>query len=651
MKLNVRISRVLGVMLTAILIDAALSTVAICRPKDQVQETGSSREGPQDQCTFNMRNSLQVLHSSDNESSFQDPNTLEVKVLNYATVAAGLRFIARAECIPTLHLTAGDHTLPGPFYRAAEEVATLGHAGLAIYNQMHLTANGMGNHELDGGLSDFAHMLHHADYPFITVNLDFNGVELAEGTPAIATGPEAASCALSRGKVVKSCWVTTGSQRIGLIGRAPADLFNLVNDPATSLSGLDFIGGRDSETNQPLVSAVDQVLEQVDKLEQLGVRKIILLDHAQDYTGDPLSAQKLRGIDIIIAAGSTGFMAKQHAHGPFNMLRTGDVAEAGYPTRRKDAEGQPVLVVNSDQQYRYVGNLIVTFDLMGHIVSIDERSGPVATTAKAITALGNTIGAKLSVPSGVAKTIQLLQDTALIQNAYTVMGTTDSILNGNRADVRSRATSLGRLAAESSLWYTRQVFPHLAIDVALKNGGGIRDSIRGPKITRLTIQAALAFDDRLAVLELTGRQLLAAMENSVSRVPALDGRFPQLAGMTVEYDARRPGLQAESELETPSRLKTLVITRAGGKRDVLVQNFVAQGNLDRTFTLATNDFLATGGDGYAALAGAARLAVTEIREQAILEKYILGYLNGVVSLSGAQHRSRSRNPPRTFRID
>jgi len=62
-------------------------------------------------CTANTAYAMQVLHSSDNESSFQDPNTLEEKILHYATVVEGLRTVAELECIPSLHLTAGDHTL------------------------------------------------------------------------------------------------------------------------------------------------------------------------------------------------------------------------------------------------------------------------------------------------------------------------------------------------------------------------------------------------------------------------------------------------------------------------------------------------------------------------------------------------------------
>ena len=82
--------------------------------------------------------------------------------------------------------------------------------------------------------------------------------------------------------------------------------------------------------------------------------------------------------------------------------------------------------------------------------------------------------------------------------------------------MRSRETNLGRLAADATLWYPRQQYPALSIDIALKNGGGLRSPILGPNITRLAVGTALAFDNKLAVVELTGAELLAVMENAVS---------------------------------------------------------------------------------------------------------------------------------------
>jgi 2',3'-cyclic-nucleotide 2'-phosphodiesterase (5'-nucleotidase family) len=586
---------------------------------------------------------LQVLHSSDNESSFQNPNTLEPKILHYATLADGLKKLAETEGAYSIHLTAGDHTIPNPYFQAAAEVPGLewpGLADIAFYNAMGLAANGIGNHEFDDGIDTFAHMLNFADYPFVAVNLDFSQVRLQEGSPAIRIGADGSLVNFNQGKVVKSTIALVGDRKIGLIGRAPAEFFNVIEDPNTTLPGLDFIGGRDPQANQPLVSAVEQVHEQVDILTDSGVNIIILLDHAQDFTADPLSAQFLRGIDIIVAAGSTGFMAKPVADGPFNMLREGDVAGADYPTQRVDSEGYTLLVVNSDQLYTYIGNLMVTFDEAGHIINIDKRSGPIATTTEAIDALGTVLGEQLQVPSDVEAVYNELQNTPTIQSTFAEIGTTVYELNGQRADVRSRETNLGRLAADSTLWYANEKIGTPA-DIALKNGGGIRDTIVGPAIIRLTVDVALAFDNRITVLELTGEQLIATFENAVSRVPALDGRFPQVAGMTLEFDAGRLGIQGQASLASPSRIRTLIVTRSDGTQDTVVSDYTAQGDLSRTFVVATNSFLTTGGDGYASLAAATQLVSSEIGEQQILAEYIQEGLSGAVDIE---------DPPAELRV-
>lgn len=627
----------LGIMLFVL---GMLLGTAVSLPAEGVQEKGPGAETGE-------RFSLQVLHSSDNESSFQDSNTLEPKILHYGTVMKGLREIAPNEGENSIYVTAGDHTLPGPFYQAANEVDSLGAPGLgdiAFYNAMGLVANGVGNHEFDGGINDFARMLDKADYPFIAVNMDFSDVELEKGVPEIEIGENGASVEENAGKVVQSAYVEVGEERIGLIGRAPADFFNVINDPEKTIPGLDFYGGRNPENNQPKVSAVEQVLEQVVLLEEKGIDKIILLDHAQDYTADPLAASELHGIDILVTAGSTGFMARPKADGPFNMLRPEDSSGVDYPTILRDSEGNFVVNVNSGQKYRYVGNLIVTFDGNGHIISVDPRSGPVATTEEAVEKLGERLDQPLQPAEQVKSTYDKLVNTPTIQTAFEKVGTAEESLNGARANVRGRETNLGRLAADSTLWYARQKFPDLGVDVALKNGGGIRASITGPNITRLTIESALAFDNKTAVVELTGVEFLAAMENAVSRVPAADGRFPQLAGVHLEYDASVKGVQNQTSVNEPSRVVNLKVTYDDGSTDTIVQDGEVQGNLeDRSIVVATNGFLLTGGDGYRMLKSASQergSTKTEIGEQQVLVEYIRNALDGTVDMQDPPPETR-----------
>jgi 2',3'-cyclic-nucleotide 2'-phosphodiesterase (5'-nucleotidase family)/uncharacterized surface protein with fasciclin (FAS1) repeats len=585
------------------------------------------------------QNKLQILHSSDNESSFQDPNTLEEKVIHYSALVDGLQQLAASEGIPSLHLTAGDHSIPGPFYEASAEVDEYGQRGLAdidIFNAFPNLANGFGNHEFDGGIDDISYMIAAANYPMLAVNLDFSNAVLAPESPPLQIGEDAGPCADNAGSIVKSCHLPAGANlTVGLIGRAPFDFFNVLE--AGAVPGVDFVGGRDPDTQQPLESAVPMVLEQVDLLTAQGASVIILLDHAQDFTGDPLSTELLRGIDVIITAGSTGFMAASEPNGPFNFLRDGDMGENDYPTVRQDSEGKTVLIVNTDQLYAYIGQLIVEFDDAGDVVGYDDmRSGPIATTPEAIELLRAELGVDTLEPiPAVREALDLLQQTPTITQGFQEIGSTATPLNGARGDVRGRETNLGRVAADSTLWEANTYasangLP--AVDIALKNGGGIRDSIVGPSIIRLTIEAALAFDNNLALVELTAPQLIATMENAVSRVPATDGRFPQIAGMYVEFDISVPGVESAESLETPTRVKTLTVSRADGTEDTVIMDFMAMGDLSRTFVMATNSFLLTGGDGYASLTVGIPLGETELGEQDILESYIVEELGGTVDM-------------------
>lgn len=589
---------------------------------------------------------LQVLHSSDNESAFQNPNTLETTILNYGAVLNGLQSLAAKEGIPSIYLTAGNHILPGPFYEAAVPAGfgAKGLADIAFYNAMELTANGTSNHGFDGGINNFAHMLRAANYPFLAVNLDFSKVEVAEDAPAIQIGLDGASVAENAGKVAKSAWVEAGGEKIGLIGRAPSDFFNWLEDSA--LPGLDFVGGRDADTNLPLEDTMDMMLAQVDLLESQGVNKIILLDHAQDFVSDPNATENLRGVDIIVNAAASGFLARPEANGPFNLLRPGDTPSADYPTMRTDSEGNPVVVVNSGPNYRYVGNLIVRFDETGRVRAVDDRSGPVASTPEAMAALRTKLTGRIETPE-VAATAEVREIFAALQNAdsiieqFQLVGETATELVATTAEVRTRETNLGQLATDSILWFARRYLEsqgsELLVDMAVNNSGGIRRSIEGPKITRLAINTALAFNNRLAIAELTAAEAIATFENAVSRYPAVDGRFLQAAGIFVEYDPSRPGVESSPGLTTPSRVKNLTIFRSDGTKDVVVANFEAQGNLQRTFGLVVNEFLMAGGDGYAALAAVNNdpnraVLLTETTEPQILADYIVEVLDGFVNI-------------------
>jgi 5'-nucleotidase/UDP-sugar diphosphatase len=98
----------------------------------------------------------------------------------------------------------------------------------------------------------------------------------------------------------------------------------------------------------------------------------------------------------------------------------------------------------------------------------------------------------------------------------------------------------------------------------------------GEGISRRDVQAELPFSNNLVVIQISGRDLKAGLENGVSQLPKSSGRFPQVSGITMDVDVARPA----------------------GQRIVALQ--VAGAPLDpaRIYRVATNDFLASGRDGY-----------------------------------------------------
>ncbi|PNR87395.1 metallophosphatase [Petrotoga sp. HKA.pet.4.5] len=149
-----------------------------------------------------------------------------------------------------------------------------------------------------------------------------------------------------------------------------------------------------------------------------------------------------------------------------------------------------------------------------------------------------------------------------------VVGVTKVYLDGERAHVRSDETNLSNLIADGMIWKT-------GADVALMNGGGIRASIEAGEITYRDILTVLPFGNTLYVLELTGKDIMDVL-NYAATIPDGQGAKLHVAGLTAEIK--------------------------GGK----ATNVKINGkpiDLNKTYKVVTNNYVAAGGDGYTMLAG------------------------------------------------
>jgi len=569
--------------------------------------------------------SLHILHSNDNESSLQDFNTGEEKVVHYSSLTTALMKhygdLRNRNKVQSIHVTGGGIFLSSPFYNAAAQVPSLGANGLGdmgIFNALDINANGIGNQELNGGIDEFALLLATAEYPFLSANLDFGRVNTAENVK-IDIEMDAMECAEGAGKIAKSCYIDFNDFKVGLIGKSSANFFSQTNDPDTRLPGLDFVGGRDRTTNLPRLSMVSLILEQVDKLEAKGVDIIVLLDQDVDYLSDANASKDLRGIDVIVCAECWGIMASKYESGPFNLLRKGDEIESSYPTIQGDMNGNFIIVVGAPRRWEYIGNCIVSFDEFGHVINYDKDSGPIATTENVVELIESYTGSSIRRNNEVVGILKQLQKTPLMTSGLRKIGTTDHVLDFT--EMYDRETNIGRLVADAYLWkgdaLLSQSSKRYDVDFSFKNAGGIRASIPGPNIIRLILQQALAYNNVLVVKRLTVGQVLATFENAVSQIPEASARFPQVAGMELEYDPSKEGLSNFETLDKTSRIVRLKI----GDTEIVEKREVVAYRNDK-FILATNDFVANGGDGYAAIAVAETILDSGYEEQTFVEEYL-----------------------------
>jgi 5'-nucleotidase/UDP-sugar diphosphatase len=148
-------------------------------------------------------------------------------------------------------------------------------------------------------------------------------------------------------------------------------------------------------------------------------------------------------------------------------------------------------------------------------------------------------------------------------------------------NVRRRETNLGNFITD--------IMRHASnADAALINGGTIRTSMKQGEVRIKDVYSVLPFDNYIVAITLTGKQIAEALEHGVSGVEQGEGRFPQVAGLTFTYSPSAP---------KGKRIREILI--AGKPLDP-----------DREYSVATNDFLAVGGDGYRSFAEAVKSSKT-----------------------------------------
>lgn len=544
---------------------------------------------------------LTVLHVGDQETwllsaqgNLRDNATQAISfyggIDRLATVMANAETNAQANGRFVLKLNAGDAFLPGPRFNASLANLATAHidGGQDFYDAMAMRHIGFhatvfGNHEFDLGASTAARFAAISGTTYLSSNLNFDAS--AEFSALKTAGVVAPS------KIV----TTTGGKKVGIVG-ATTPLLPSISSPGA----VNVIGYSAANTEQQnLLALVPIIQAEVDRLRNSeGVTTVILMSHLQNVANEINTIiPALSGVDLVVSGGGHELMSD-----PDDLFINGGVAPTytTHPVYATDASAKPVPVLTGHFGNRYVGEVNLTIDdNTGALTSIDSTrmirvSGAAADADRVI---GNA-ALNASIVAPVSNYINLL-------NAQ-IIGSTATKLNGPThttcalapctfvAGVRNAETGLGNLVADA-MRFAGQA------DVAIQNGGGIR--------TNIAVAGNVSVGDTFNVLPFTNlvkrapsmnatqlKDLLEHAYATTSPTGAVNGRYAQISGMQVTYNSNntpRNSAAVAASVGTGNRILRVVLDDG----TVLVDGGVVI-NTTRTFSFATIDFTANGGDGY-----------------------------------------------------
>jgi len=357
--------------------------------------------------------------------------------------------------------------------------------------------------------------------------------------PLLLANVETQAEPLLADKIKKSIVIERDGEKIGLIGLTPLDTRDLSSP------------GRNIQFTEPVAATQAEV----ETLKAVGVNIIIVLSHS-GYQQDLLIAEQIPDVDVIIGGHSN------------TLLSNDDEAAVGpYPTM----VGKTAIV----QAYaygKYLGVLNVQFD--------DE--GVISAASGEPLLLDASVEEDANVASRIKELAAPLQ--AIREQE---VATAETSINGSRDACRVRECSMGNLIADALLDRVKDQ----GVSIAIQNGGGIRASIDPGIITMGEVLTVLPFQNTLATFELSGADIVAALESAVSQVEEGKGRFPQIAGMKLTW--------TRSVAPGQGRVKDVWVNESG--------KWVAIDD-KKTYTVVSNNFLRGGGDGYEIFASKAQRA-------------------------------------------
>ena len=446
-----------------------------------------------------------------------------------------------------------------------------GATAVELMNMVGYDAVALGNHEFDYGFEALKKNMENAQFPVLAANVKYNG-ELAFDDAAVFTTP--------------------GGTKIGVFGLDTPETATKAHPG--KIQGVTFAGG---EEMYQIAQDMANMLR-----EDEGCNYVICLGHLG--IDDETAATGNRSIDLLNKVTGIDVFIDGHSH---------------------STEEEIVEKTNTD---RKVGDTILTSTgtKLENIGVVTIKDSTITTTCLSTEDMGAADDAIAARAAAIIAEIEADYGTVFAKTEVTLNGEKDP---GNR----TQETNLGDLITDALVWGAEQQGE--TVDAAITNGGGIRAAIAKGDVTKKDINTVLPFGNTVAVVYVTGEQLLEALEASTFSTPTAVGGFPQVSGINFTihtgkaYD-KNDATYPESTYYGPKTINRVVINSVNGKE------FKA----NEVYAVVTNNFCAAGGDTYYAFKAASAQFDTGIPLDEAVMEYVTKELKGVIGEQYAAPQGR-----------
>ena len=489
-----------------------------------------------------------------------------------------------------LLVDAGDHIQGGTI-----GLITNGEAIIDIMNKVGYDAVTLGNHEFDYGIEQLETCASKLNAGYVSANFCFRKNKTVIYPPY---------------KIVEA-----GSKKIAFIGVATpqtltkTSLITKLEDDSKPIYHF-----MTDDNSQELYKEIQKHIDEIKDNNKADY--IIILAHL-GYGGDALEENSspgllhnLKGVNALIDG---------HTH-------------LVYTYHTPDKEGKNVLYAQTGTKLQYMG--ILTIGTNGEItqVNVNETIEEISKVAPSLnfTRSKNNVWVDKEISEYIDSIYANFSD---ILN--TVIGRTDFPLNIFRyGESKESSDQMSRSAENGFCNLVTDAMRYFGeADVTIMNAGSVREDIEAGNITYQQVINTMPFSNDVLVKNISGQDILNALEFGVKTLPGITSRFPQVSGISYKINMNLNSTVEVDENENFLRVK-------GQRRVYDVKVNGAPISPNKYYSIASNSFILGGGDGYTMFTKAQELKTAVGVDNEVLLKYINKTLNGTVPTDYSQTGSR-----------